>query len=68
MSKRFVPKVVTSRCVPRFAAQPVLVRPALRVSSACEFSLPGPEKVQAEWQLVCTAANLRRMSSMTTWA
>jgi IS5 family transposase len=30
----------------------------------CQFSLRGLAKVKAEWRLVCTALNLRRMASM----
>lgn len=32
-----------------------------------QFSLRGLSKVQAEWQLVCLAVNLRRMSRMMAW-
>jgi hypothetical protein len=32
-----------------------------------QFSLRGLNKVQAEWQLVCLAVNLRRMSRMIAW-
>lgn len=32
-----------------------------------QFSLRGLKKVQAEWQIVCLAANLRRMSRMMAW-
>jgi hypothetical protein len=30
-----------------------------------QFSLRGLHRVQAEWKLVCTAMNLRRMSTMS---
>jgi IS5 family transposase len=32
-----------------------------------QFSLRGLKKVKAEWQLVCLAANLRRMNRMMAW-
>lgn len=33
-----------------------------------QFSLRGKSKVSAEWQIVCTAMNLRRMAVRLTWA
>ena len=33
-----------------------------------QFSLRGLEKVNAEWDLVCSAMNLRRMAGRLQWA
>ena len=33
-----------------------------------QFSLRGREKVQGEWNLVCLAVNLRRLSGMMAWS
>ena len=33
-----------------------------------QFSLRGAESVNAEWELICSATNLRRMAGRLRWA
>ena len=67
-SRRMARKLRTMRGRARYKRRKVIVEPvfgwAKQVMGFRSFLLRGVRKVRGEWNLVCTALNLRRMSTM----